>query len=159
MQKNTLKYSTLVFLGGASYGVMAATVKMTYAAGFSWTQAVASQALFGTLLFAIALAVSLGRGRKPAPLTPKRILSLMGLGLNTCATCVLYNLSLTMLPVSAALTMLFQFTWIGIVIQVAVTRRKPQAAELVAAVAILGGTLFASGMFSSAVGELHTIRL
>lgn len=159
MQKNTLKYSTLVFLGGASYGVMAATVKMTYAAGFSWTQAVASQALFGTLLFAIALAVSLGRGRKPAPLTPKRILSLMGLGLNTCATCVLYNLSLTMLPVSAALTMLFQFTWIGIVIQVAVTRRKPQAAELVAAVAILGGTLFASGMFSSAVGDLNPIGI
>lgn len=159
MQKNTLKYSALVFLGGASYGVMAATVKMAYAAGFSWTQAVASQALFGALLFAIALAVSLGRGRKPVPLTPKRVLSLLGLGLNTCATCVLYNLSLTMLPVSAALTMLFQFTWIGIVIQVAVTRRKPHPAELAAAIAILVGTLFASGMFSNEVGELNPIGI
>ena len=37
MQKNTLKYSAIVFLGGASYGVMAATVKSAFVEGFSWT--------------------------------------------------------------------------------------------------------------------------
>lgn len=159
MRNDILKYSALVFLGGASYGAMAATVKMAYAAGFSWTQTVASQALFGTLLFAMALAVSLARGRKPAPLSPKRILSLLRLGLNTCATCVLYNLSLTMLPVSAAITMLFQFTWIGIVIQVIVTRRRPRPAELAAAAIILAGTFLASGMLSAEVDALDPVGI
>lgn len=159
MRNDILKYSALVFLGGASYGAMAATVKMAYAAGFSWTQTVASQALFGTLLFAMALVVSLARGRKPAPLSPKRILSLLGLGLNTCATCVLYNLSLTMLPVSAAITMLFQFTWIGIVIQAIVTRRRPRPAELAAAAIILVGTFLASGMLSAEVGALDPVGI
>ena len=46
MQKNTLKYSAVVFLGGASYGVMAATIKCALAEGFSWTQTAASQAFF-----------------------------------------------------------------------------------------------------------------
>ncbi|MEA5019808.1 MAG: hypothetical protein VB027_05525 [Gordonibacter sp.] len=42
MQKNSLKYSALVFLAGASYGAQATTVKVTYGAGFTWTQVVAS---------------------------------------------------------------------------------------------------------------------
>lgn len=46
MEKNTLRYSGIVFLAGASYGAQATTVKITYAAGFTWTQVVASQALF-----------------------------------------------------------------------------------------------------------------
>ena len=157
MQKNTLKYSTLVFVGGASYGVMAATVKMAYAAGFTWTQAVASQALFGTLLFTAALLVLRLRGTRLVRLSPKRVAALLGLGLNTCATGVLYNFSLTTLPVSVAITLLFQFTWIGIVIQVIVTRRRPHAAELAAAAVILGGTLLAGGLFSETVGDLDPV--
>lgn len=97
MQKNTLKYSAVVFLGGASYGVMAATIKCALAEGFSWTQTAASQAFFGALLFAVALAALTVLGKRPVPLSPKRVLSLLGLGLATCTTCVLYNFALTML--------------------------------------------------------------
>ena len=150
MQKNTLKYSAVVFLGGASYGVMAATIKCALAEGFSWTQTAASQAFFGALLFAVALAALTVLGKRPVPLSPKRVLSLLGLGLATCTTCVLYNFALTMLPVSVAITLLFQFTWIGIVFQVVATRRKPRLAEIVAAAVILGGTLLATFMFLSA---------
>lgn len=159
MQKNTLKYSAIVFLGGASYGVMAATVKVAFAEGFAWAQTAASQAFFGALLFAAALVVLAVAGKRPVPLSPKRVLALLGLGLTTCTTCVLYNFALTMLPVSVAITMLFQFTWIGIVFQVIATRRRPHPAELCAAVVILGGTLLASGLFSSSVGALNPIGI
>lgn len=159
MQKNTLKYSAVVFLGGASYGVMAATVKVAFADGFAWAQTAASQAFFGALLFAAALLVLTVAGKRPVPLSPKRVLSLLGLGLTTCTTCVLYNFALTMLPVSVAITMLFQFTWIGIVFQVVATRRRPHPAELIAAAVILGGTLLASGLFSSSVGALNPIGI
>ncbi|WP_281654607.1 EamA family transporter [Eggerthella sinensis] len=154
-----MKYSAVVFLGGASYGVMAATVKSAFAEGFTWAQSAASQALFGALLFGVALIVLTIAGKRPVPLSPKRVFALLGLGLTTCTTCVLYNYALTMLPVSVAITLLFQFTWIGIVFQVIATRRRPHPAELGAAVVILGGTLLASGLFSSTVGDLNPVGI
>lgn len=159
MQKNTLKYSAVVFAGGASYGVMAATVKLAYAHGFTWSQSVASQALFGALIFAVVLAIQALAGHRPTRLPLRRVPALLGLGIATCTTCVLYNIALTKLPVSAAITLLFQFTWIGIVIQVVVTRRRPHPAELAAAVIILGGTLLASGLLSDAVGTLDPVGI
>ena len=159
MQKNTLKYSTIVFLGGASYGVMAATVKSAFAEGFAWAQTAASQAFFGALLFAVALVALAAFGKRPVPLSPKRVFALLGLGLTTCTTCVLYNFALTMLPVSVAITLLFQFTWIGIVFQVIATRRRPHPAELGAAAILHAGTLLASGLFSSTVGYLDPLGI
>lgn len=159
MQKNILKYSAIVFLGGASYGVMAATVKSAYLDGFSWSQAVASQAFFGALIFAVGLLLQALAGKRPVHLAPQRIPALLGLGLTTCTTCVLYNIALTMLPVSVAITLLFQFTWIGIVIQVIATRRRPHVAEVVAAVVILGGTVLVSGLFSDTLTSLNPVGL
>ena len=157
MQKNTLKYSAVVFLAGASYGVMAVTVKTAYRDGFTWAQAVASQALFGTLLFAAASLVLLLAGKRPRALTAKGAASLLGLGMCTCTTAVLYNLALSRLPVSAAITLLFQFTWIGIVIQIVATRRRPRAAEIAAAAVILGGTPLASGLLSDSIGAVDPL--
>ncbi|MBC5585437.1 DMT family transporter [Eggerthella sp. NSJ-70] len=157
MQTDTLKYSGIVFLAGASYGAQATTVKITYAAGFTWTQVVASQALFAALLFAAALLVQRARGTRLVALSPKQVLALVGLGLNTCIGTVLYNYALTLLPVSVAITLLFQFTWMGIVVQLVVMRRRPRAAEAAAAVVILGGTLLASRVFSSDVGTLDPV--
>ena len=151
MEKNTLRYSGIVFLAGASYGAQATTVKITYAAGFTWTQVVASQALFAALLFAVALLVQRARGKRLVPLSLKQTIALLALGLNTCIGTVLYNYALTLLPVSVAITLLFQFTWMGIVVQLVVMRRRPRAAEAAAAAVILGGTLMASGMFSESV--------
>ena len=157
MQKDTLKYSGIVFLAGTSYGAQATTVKITYAAGFTWTQTVASQALFAALLFAAALLVQRSRGRRLVPLSPKQVLALLALGLNTCIGTVLYNYALTLLPVSVAITLLFQFTWMSIVLQLVVVRRRPRAAEVVAVAVILGGTLLASRAFSSDVGALDPV--
>ena len=116
MEKNTLRYSGIVFLAGASYGAQATTVKITYAAGFTWTQVAASQALFAALLFAVALLVQRARGKRLVPLSLKQTIALLALGLNTCIGTVLYNYALTLLPVSVAITLLFQFTWMGIVV-------------------------------------------
>lgn len=157
MQRDTLKYSGIVFLAGASYGAQATTVKITYAAGFTWTQTVASQALFAALLFAAALLVQRSRGTRLVALSPKQALALIGLGLNTCVGTVLYNYALTLLPVSVAITLLFQFTWMGIVVQLVVMHRRPRAAEVAAAAIILGGTLLASRMLSSDVGALDPV--
>lgn len=146
MQFKTLKYSLVVFIGGASYGVMATTVKFAYRDGFDWTETVASQGIFAAFIFGVALLATTLLGKKPEKVQMKQVLKLIGVGCVTCTTTILYGYSLTMLPVAMALTLLFQFTWIGVVIQVIVTRRKPHKAETTAAAVILGGTLLASGL-------------
>lgn len=126
---------------------MASTVKLSYAEGFSWTQTVSSQGICGVLLFLIAFGVSSVLRKRPQKMRVRQILRLMIVGVFGCLTSILYGFSLTMLPVAVAITLLFQFTWIGIIIQVITTRRKPHLTEIVAALTIFGGTLLAGGMF------------
>lgn len=146
---STLKYAFIVFMGGASYGVMAPVIKLAYGAGFAWQQVVAGQAVFGALIFGLVLLAQMARGKRPERMSGKSALRLMGLGATTCCTSVLYAIALSMLPVAVALTLLFQFTWIGIVIQVIVTRTPPHPAEVVSALMVIGGTVLASGLLAS----------
>ena len=136
-----------VFVGGSSYGIMATTYKLAFAQGFSWQLVVVTQGLFAVVAFAVALAVRMARRRPVERLNGKRIARLMGLGALTACTGIFYSFSMTLLPVSVALTLLFQFTWIGLVIQVIITRRAPRPAEVAAAAVIFAGTFFASGAY------------
>lgn len=72
------------------------------------------------------------------------------MGLVTAGTTTFYYLSLLFIPASVAITLLFQFTWIGLVFEVATTRRQPTNAALLAAVVVCVGTLFASGLLGGA---------
>lgn len=149
MRTHSLKYALIVFLAGTSYGVMATTVKFAYNEGFTWNQVVASQACFGMAIFAIVFIARALFGKKSAKLTRRQILRMLGLGATTCITAILYSFSLTMLPVAVAITLLFQFTWIGMVIQIVTTKRLPHGAEIAAVLVILLGTFLASGFFET----------
>ena len=119
-----------VFAGGACYGAMATTYKLAYAAGFTSAQVVASQAWFGCLFFVLATAVKLARGGRLVRLTGTQALKLMGLGALTCTTSILYCYAMSVLPAPVALTLLFQFTWMGLIWQTIITRRAPKPLEI-----------------------------
>ena len=76
---------------------------------------------------------------------------LAGLGMLTCGTSIFYCFAMTILPVSASLTLLFQFTWIGLVIQILFSKRPPRLYELAAVAIILFGTVFASGCYKTGI--------
>ncbi|MCH3967872.1 MAG: DMT family transporter [Atopobiaceae bacterium] len=141
--------SVEVFLGGASYGVMATSYKLSYAAGFTWNQVVASQAWFAAAFFAIAVVVGHAFGHRWSRLGTKMTLELVGVGALTCVTSILYCYAMSLLPVPVAITLLFQFTWIGIPIQVVITHRRPTVFEVASAAVILVGTVFASGIYQT----------
>lgn len=138
-----------VFIGGACYGANATTYKLAFSAGFSWTQVVAGQMFFALVCFGVILAFDLLRGKRLVRMPPRTAAKLMGLGMLTCGTSILYCFAMTRLPVPLALTLLFQFTWIGLAIQVVTTRRPPKPHELVAVAVILVGTVFASGLYKT----------
>ena len=56
---------------------------------------------------------------------------------------------MSVLPVALALTLLFQFTWIGTVIQVIMTHRPPALSQVISAAVIVFGTVFASGLYAT----------
>ena len=146
--------SAQVFLGGACYGAMATTYKLAYAAGFTSSQVVAGQAWLALLFFAIAVLLGRVRGQRFVRLSASQAFKLIGLGVLTCTTSILHCYAMSVLPAPVSLTLLFQFTWIGLVIQMISTHRAPRACEIAAAAIILLGTVFASGLYSTGLDSL-----
>lgn len=140
------KAALQVFAGGACYGAMATTYKLAYAAGFTSAQVVASQAWLGCLFFALATLAGHALGHRWQRVGWKLALKLMGLGALTCLTSILYCYAMSVLPAPVALTLLFQFTWLGLVWQTVMTRRPPRPLQVASALAIVFGTVFASGV-------------
>lgn len=143
-----------VFVGGACYGANATMYKLAYADGFSWPQVVGCQMWFAAALFGVALIISRICGQKWTKIGTTLSLKLMGLGALSCTTAILYCFAMSRLPVAVALTLLFQFTWIGIVIQIIITRRLPKLQEVIAALVILTGTVLASGVHKTGISGL-----
>lgn len=139
----------LVFFGGACYGFNATCYKISYALGFSSAQIAAAQMWFAFALFAALVVVERVRGRKWTRLGRANTLKLIGIGAVTCATSIFYTFAMSVLPVPLALTLLFQFTWIGTVIQVIMTRKAPAKSQVVSAAIIMLGTVFASGLYAT----------
>lgn len=148
-----------VFCAGACYGAMATTYKLSFAAGFSSFQMVGGQAWMGFIMLGLALLVQLASGRRWDHIGGATTAKLVGLGMLTCVTSILYCYAMSVLPVPVALTLLFQFTWIGIVIQVIITRRPPTLAQVVAAVVIIIGTVFSSGVYETGIAGYDPVGI
>lgn len=138
-----------VFFGGACYGFNATCYKLSYMWGFSSAQIAAAQMWFAFALFALLLVFDRIKGQRWAKIGSSNVLKLMGIGAVTCVTSIFYTYAMSQLPVALALTLLFQFTWIGTVIQVMMTRRLPAPSQVVSALIIVFGTVFASGLYAT----------
>ena len=151
-----VKAALQVFAGGACYGAMATTYKLAYAAGFTSAQVVASQAWFGCLFFALATLAGHALGHRWQRVGWKLALKLMGLG---ALTSILYCYAMSVLPAPVALTLLFQFTWLGLVWQTVMTRRPPRLLQVASALVIVFGTVFASGVYKTGITGYDPVAL
>lgn len=165
-----MKYVLSVFLGAASYGILSTFVVLAYGAGYGLGEVVGSQLLTGFLL-ASGLAWFTKRREKrgernaashphnpPAvhtALTWKHKLLLMAAGTSTAATGLVYYESLRYIPASLAIVLLFQFTWISILVQAVRERKRPSKAMLGAVAVLLGGTLLATGISEHGFGRFE----
>ena len=76
------------------------------------------------------------------------------LGVLTGCTSICYYASVSLLPSAAALTLLFQYVWVSVLIECVVERHLPSRSTVVAVIIVLVGTLFAAGVFE---GSLETL--
>jgi drug/metabolite transporter (DMT)-like permease len=161
-----LKYMIYVFLGACSYGVLSSIVKIAYTHGYTLGEVVGTQMLWGTLItWAISVIMqrkTLVKQQKEAVDTQtnlatraslKEKLLLIAVGTFMVMTGLLYYGSLQQIPASLAIILLFQFTWIGVLIE-ALTRRKwPSRLQSITLVLIFIGTGLAAGITKSGIAS------
>lgn len=154
-----LRYSLIVFAGGACYGIIGSVVKLAYGDGFTFPQVTCTQTVFALATFLLLALFDKLRGFRRVRLSWKERLQLGAMGLVSAGTTTFYYLSLSMLPASVAIALLFQFTWMGLVFEVATTRARPHGASLVSVAVILGGTVLASGLAEGTLEALNPLGI
>jgi drug/metabolite transporter (DMT)-like permease len=165
-----MKYILSVFFGAASYGILSTMVVFAYGDGYKLGEVVGSQLLTGFVL-AWGLVLFLKRhdaiGKKASKssvastsefskkMTWKQRLLLMAAGAPTAITGILYYQSLNYIPASLAIILLFQFTWIGVLIQAVSQRKRPNGIMLLTIVVLFGGTILAAGIIEQGTGGFN----
>jgi len=163
-----MKYFFSVFLGAASYGILSTIVVLAYGRGYELGEVVGSQLLTGFILaWLLALFMKSRQKRsqgsnqgKAVPIrtssvTWKQRFILMAAGTPTAITGLLYYQSLRYIPASLAIILLFQFTWIGVLIQAVSQRKRPNGIMFFTIAILFGGTLLAAGIIEQGIGQFN----
>ena len=139
-----LNASLCVLIGASSYGIHASVVKLGFAEGYSVSEVTGVQYLFGVAMLFLAFLFT-----KKIRLSKQHWVSLLGVGVLLSMTGVFYGLSLQAVPASLAVVMLFQFTWIGVLIETIYRKKLPSNKKLVSVLFLWMGTLLAGGIGTS----------
>ncbi|MBB3113816.1 drug/metabolite transporter (DMT)-like permease [Paenibacillus phyllosphaerae] len=169
-----MKYILSVFLGAVSYGILSTIVVKAYGQGYTLGEVVGTQLLTGFLLaWGLAWFTKWKENRKAmaqagdpnptvataAALTWKHRLMLMAAGMPTAITGLVYYHSLRYIPASLAIILLFQFTWIGVLIQAASQRKRPNGVMIITLIVLFGGTLLAAGVLEQGTGGFNLMGI
>lgn len=176
-----MKYAIAVLMGAVSYGILSTIVVKAYGEGYQLGEVVGSQLLVGFVLsWLLALytkirskrklaqrgATEYGganaasatiRGRSGSGLTWKQRLMLMAAGMPTALTGLLYYQSLRYIPNSLAIVLLFQFTWMGVLIHAIRMRKRPSGMMLATLGVLFGGTLLAAGILDQGLSNFDLL--
>jgi len=169
-----MKYRISVLFGAVSYGILSTIVSKAYGHGYTLGQVVGCQLAVGCLLawlLVLGMHLKSRRGNLSnaesasperqgfAKATWKQRLLLMAAGMPTGLTGLLYYQSLRYIPNSLAILLLFQFTWMGVLVQSIGQRRRPSGIQLFTLVVLLGGTLLAAGILDQGLSAFNALGL
>lgn len=135
----------MIIIASSSYGILSTIVKLAMQAGYTSAEAITSQYLFG---LGFAFLLMLFTQRKRPSLSGKGFVTIFFAGIFTALTGIVYGHSLNFLPASLAVVMLFQFTWIGLLLDCIIKRRVPTRAEALSLPFLFGGTILAAGVLN-----------
>lgn len=138
-----LKYSLLVTLGAISYGTLTSFAKISYTEGYLAAEITFAQAFLGAFVLWIAVFVQQIFDKKTKLKMDWKII-LSGTSVGLSAYC--FYLSVKYIPVSLAIVLLMQVSWISSLIEWLVFKKKMSKKEIGITIVILIGTVFASGV-------------
>ncbi|MCR8636625.1 EamA family transporter [Paenibacillus radicis (ex Xue et al. 2023)] len=137
----------LVIIGASSYGLLSPIIKTAYNAGWQEMHITSSQMTMGAVILWVLVLFQRKAWSNPFK-GPWIQLSLVGiLGLSMCT--LLYNAALAELDATVAIVLLFQFTWITIIMESIANRTWPRRNQWLAVAIIMMGTLFSVEIFQA----------
>lgn len=136
------KYIIITALGALSFGMLSSFAKIAYGQGYSPGEITLAQAFLGTLiLWSIVFFRRIKNGQKPK-LNWKLLLAGTTMGSSAYA----YYLSVAYIPASLAIVLLMQITWLSILVEWIVFKKRPNSVEVFSAVFIILGTVLAGNL-------------
>ncbi len=152
----------LVLIGASSYGVSSSIFKLANEDGWSSSHLTFAQILAGTAILWLVMGIRflrVRRGKPAASAANARVrrpwLKMVAIGIVGLAmTTMFYNESLARIDASLAIVLLFQFTWITILLESIRKRAWPKKPEWVAMLCIAAGTVLAVGLLEQDLSQL-----
>ena len=154
--------SILVLLASCSYAVLSTIVSLAVRAGYGIDVVLVGKFFYGwVILLIISATVFAVRKRQKISWGRKRVMCLAGTGIVMALVTVCYFHSLSYLPISMAVVLLFQYSWMGVVIESAANKRLPSKSKTVSCLVILAGTILAGGIIGSTISlsEMNPIGI
>jgi threonine/homoserine efflux transporter RhtA len=142
-----LKYSLIMFVAGSFYGIVVPIVSTAHGLGYSSPQLMVTQYLVSSAM--LALVVLLFYKKHWQSIVLKDVAKLLGVGVIASGVSFCYFVALQTLPPATALTLLFQFVWIGVVFQIIRERKAPKLFTIISVVLVMIGAVFATGLTDS----------
>jgi drug/metabolite transporter (DMT)-like permease len=154
----------VILLGATCYGLATVAFKLALADGWSIKQLTLQQLLAGATILWLALAITRlrrsGSGKKKSPLigTWKSFLMLIIIGVvGLSLTTVFYNEAIGRLDASLGIVLLFQYTWITILLDSIYHRRWPGRQQWIAMGCIAVGTILAVGLLEHDFSQIDKV--
>jgi Predicted permease, DMT superfamily len=143
--------SLLVLLGAASFGLLSTIVKFAYHAGFNAEEVTSSQILFG---FIVLWLISLPAWPQLRQISKATLLKLVASGTFTGLVGIFYYYALQSLDASFGVILLFQFVWMGFLVDWLISQRRPTRSQGLAIIIVLLGTVLAAGIQSPQIRHI-----
>lgn len=144
----------LVVLGACSYGILSIIMKYAFHAGFSPYELSGSQLIFGGLIMSV---LSLFFSRERFRL--KHLLLLAPVSLMMASTSLFYHQAVSRVSASLAIVLLFQFTWIGVLLESVAERTWPSGKQWISLIMLGTGTILASGLRENGLHDVNMVGL
>lgn len=139
-----------ILAGGASFGLLASVVNLGFARGFSAAEITGMQQLSGALIVWLLAAIWRRHWQRINLLT---LSALMAVGSLSGLTGFFYYSAMAHSSVSTGIVLLFQFTWIGTLLEWLFEKRKPRPVTYGLLLLLIIGTALAANVFSSSAED------
>ncbi|RAJ08238.1 threonine/homoserine efflux transporter RhtA [Chitinophaga skermanii] len=145
-----MKYAIIVALGAISYGALSSFAKIAYGQGYTPAEVTFTQALLGTLiLWSLTFFQKVTKGNIRIQFSWKLVLAGTTIGLS--AYC--FYLSVKFIPISLAIVLLMQVSWMSNLGEWIFFRKKMQVVDIICTLVIIVGTILAGNLLQTQ--QLH----
>ena len=150
-KNNVLKGVLLVALGATSYGMLATFVKLAYLENYTTAEVLSSQFTLGLLGLVLINFWQKSKNKSAVIKANKKdIKQLLIAGTSTGFTGIFYYMAVKLdIPVSICIVLLMQTVWMGVLLEMILTKTIPSKRKIISVIIVLIGTALATNLIDA----------